>query len=120
MQMASATMRHPLMLMLVLDVCCALLATAADVLERPDDGFRLLDGHYVGRVGCDHRGDYAEATQPAGNISLSDCKIRCTALAACRGISFQRDGFHRGARGLRTNCLLKAKCTGRVVTVTVC
>ena len=118
--MASATMRHPVMLMLVLDVCCALLATAADVLERPDDGFRLLDGHYVGRVGCDHRGDYAEATQPAGNISLSDCKIRCTALAACRGISFQRDGFHRGARGLRTNCLLKAKCTGRVVTVTVC
>ena len=26
-------------------------------IRVPDDGYRLLDGHYVGRVGCDHRGD---------------------------------------------------------------
>ena len=102
-------------LLLALDV---LLAATAAVLERQDDGFRLLDGHYVGRVGCDHRGDYGQDVHPAGNASLADCKTRCAALAACRGISFQRDGFHRGHPGLPTNCLLKRKCTGRVVTIT--
>lgn len=112
-------MRHAT-LVLVLNVCYVLLATTVDVLERPDDGFRLLDGHYVGRVGCDHRGDYADDAHPVGNVSLLECKKRCAVLTACRGVSFQRDGFHRGRHGLPTNCLLKRKCTGRAVTITVC
>ena len=54
-------------------------SSAADLPNHernPDDGYRLLDGHYVGRVGCDHRGDL-NTTQPIGNFSLRQCKERC-------------------------------------------
>ena len=61
-------------------------------VERPDDGYRLLDGHYVGRVGCDRRGDLHSVAQPVGNLSLPECKARCDAQSACRGISFLRGG----------------------------
>ena len=43
-----------------------LLASGQVCGERPDDGYRLLDGHYVGRVGCDRRGDLSDAPQPHG------------------------------------------------------
>lgn len=98
-----------------------LWASSAAVAEvdRPDDGFRLLDGHYVGRVGCDHRGDMEDTLQPSGNLSLAECKARCAALPACRGVSFERGRMHRLVRP-PTTCLLKSKCSGRVVTITVC
>ena len=84
-----------------------------------DDGFRLLDGHYVGRIGCDSRGNLPALQQPAGNISLAACKTRCMDLPECRGLSFQRGGVHRLSRPA-TTCLLKRKCTGRIVTIVIC
>ena len=98
-----------------------LLATAhtLGLLPAADDGFRLLDGHYVGRVGCDHRGDFDRDDQPVGNVSLTECKARCSATNACHGLSFSRGKMHPATRP-PTTCLLKRKCTGRVVTQLIC
>ena len=99
----------------------AAIATVLLLLSQPpDDGYRLLDGHYVGRVGCDNRGDMDNALQPSGNLTLRECKERCNAHAACRGLSFYRNGFHRLRFRPASTCLLRRKCTGRVVTITVC
>lgn len=111
---------------------------AALVPPAADDGFRLLDGHYVGRVGCDHRGDLSNDAQPAGNISLTRCKALCNVLSSCRGLSFSRGKMHpampirsmlnasrknrkkRTAHTVPTTCLLKSRCTGRMVTQLIC
>ena len=85
----------------------------------PDDGYRLLDGHYVGRVGCDPRGRLRDVPQPVGNFSLPQCKAKCNSLEACLGISYHRSSMHRTMRP-PSNCLLMRKCTGRVVTTAIC
>lgn len=107
----------------------ALAASPPDGHVR-DDGYRLMDGHFVGRVGCDHRGDVPIGQQPSGMLSLAECKRRCDSLGgnisqlvdpSCRGFSFQRGGLHTHP-GARSNCLLKRNCSGRVVpaSVSVC
>jgi hypothetical protein len=90
--------------------------------EVPDDGYRLLDGHFVGRVGCTsdvQKGDRSIESQPAGNLTLRACKARCDAVDACRGVSFRRGSMHRDLRPPST-CLLKHRCTGRAATTSVC
>ena len=97
-----------------------LLLVLSQPRERnPDDGYRLLDGHYVGRIGCDNRGTIEAASQPTGNLTLPECKARCNANGSCRGLSYHRAGMHVKVNP-PTNCLLKRKCVGRVDTKSVC
>ena len=95
------------------------LLLVPDVLSLGDDGYRLLDGHYVGRVGCDRRGDMRLEMQPLGNLTLKGCKQKCDAQPSCRGLSFQRGGMHPRFKPA-TTCVLKRRCSGRVVTIKVC
>lgn len=96
----------------------AVVGAGTHTAER-GDAYRLLDGHYVGRVGCDHRGSLPLGMQRAGNLSLAECKAHCTATPVCKGFSYQRGGMHRSMRPPST-CLLKRKCTGRVDVRVIC
>ena len=112
-------MPPPLLLLLLLARSGALPQSDGAAAAAPDDGYRLLDGHYVGRVGCDDRGNFKGGQHPPGNLTLTECKAKCNEATTCRGLSFSRGFFHLRTKP-PTTCILKRKCSGRVVTMKVC